>query len=145
MKHRTIGGVVGGLVGGVVFGIMRQIMGMLGMVAGVVGVDGAGAGWIVHVVIAVLVGVGYGVVSRLVAPKLLANSLLGLAYGLVWWILGPLLIMPVMIGMPVLMVDGATLISLVGHLVYGVVTGGVTVLVVQRLDTSVSPLTKQSV
>lgn len=99
----------------------------------------------IHVVIAMLVGSGYGVVSWLVAPKLLANWLLGLAYGLAWWILGPLLIMRVMMGIPVLMVDGGTLMSLVGHLVSGVMTGGVTVLVVQRLDMSVSGLRKQGV
>ncbi len=49
-----------------------------------------------------------------------------LAYGVVWWILGPLLIMPTWLGMGPMLTkafDGANLMSLMGHVVFGVVTG----------------------
>lgn len=138
MKNRVIGGVAGGLVGGLVFGIMMQMMGMIGMVAGLVGGDGAGAGWAVHLVIAAIIGLGYGVVSTVVRSSLLPNLGLGAGYGLLWWILGPLVIMPGMMGMPLFGIDQGTLMSLVGHLVYGVITGGVAALVVQRLGGSVT-------
>jgi hypothetical protein len=43
----------------------------------------------------------------------------------IWWILGALLLMPLMLGMRemVLVIGGAQWMSLVGHLLYGVVTG----------------------
>lgn len=55
-------GVVGGLVGGVLFGVMMQMMGMLGMVAGLVGQDGAAVGWVVHLAISILFGLGFALV-----------------------------------------------------------------------------------
>lgn len=132
MSYRLIGGVVGGLVGGVVFGIMMTMMGMIGMVAGLVGASGAGAGWLVHLVIAAIIGLGYGVVSLLVPAKPGPNAGLGAVYGLVWWVLGPLLIMPAMMGGQVLAITSTSLQSLVGHLVYGVVTGLVAAAVARR-------------
>ena len=47
-------------------------------------------------------------------------------YGVIWWILGPLLIMPIMMGMgPQLgmALSMPMLMSLVGHVTYGVVAG----------------------
>jgi hypothetical protein len=51
-------GVVGGLAGGVLFGVMMQVMGMLGMVAGLVREESAVIGWVVHLPISVLFGLG---------------------------------------------------------------------------------------
>ena len=41
--RRVVGGVVGGLAGGLVFGALMGMMGMLPMVAGLVGSDSAAA------------------------------------------------------------------------------------------------------
>jgi hypothetical protein len=59
-SKRLLGGVVGGLVGGILFGAMMQVTGMLEMVAGLVGQDSTGVGWLVHLGISVLFGLGYG-------------------------------------------------------------------------------------
>ena len=118
-------GVVGGLVGGVLFGVMMQMMGMLGMVAGLVGQDSAAVGWVVHLAISVLFGLGYAVS---IGPRSTswARALgLGAVYGVFWWVLGALIIMPAILGMPVLQVGTPQIQSLVGHIVYGLALGGV--------------------
>jgi uncharacterized membrane protein YagU involved in acid resistance len=118
-------GVVGGLVGGVLFGVMMQMMGMLGMVAGLVGQDGAAVGWVVHLVISVLFGLGYAVT---IGPRSTSwgRALgLGAVYGVIWWVLGALIVMPAILGMPVLQVGTPQVQSLVGHIVYGLALGGV--------------------
>jgi phage shock protein PspC (stress-responsive transcriptional regulator) len=51
MNQKVIGGVVGGLAGGVVFGMMMAMIGMLPMIAGMVGSASAVVGFLVHMVI----------------------------------------------------------------------------------------------
>ncbi|QHE53577.1 hypothetical protein [Pontibacillus sp. HMF3514] len=91
----VVNGILGGIVGGIVFGIMMQMMGKMPMIASLVGGEGLFVGWIVHMIISIIFGVGFGgfVLSNM--------NLLGLSfiYGVVIWILGPLLIMPLMMGM----------------------------------------------
>jgi hypothetical protein len=48
-------------------------------------------------------------------------------YGIVLWLIGPLLIMPAMLGIPLFMFSGTTMMSLVGHLLYGLIVAGVLV------------------
>ena len=124
--QRALVGAVAGLAGGVVFWVMMGAMGMLPMVAMLVGSDSALVGFVVHMIISAIIGVGFGLVFGAKAATLQAGALWGAIYGAIWWVLGPLLIMPSMMGvgpqfgmalsMPMLM-------SLVGHLLYGVVTG----------------------
>lgn len=59
------------------------------------------------------------------------GSLVGLAYGALWWVLGPLVPMPAMMGMPLFAFDSVAVMSLVGHLVYGVTLGVVAVRVLK--------------
>jgi hypothetical protein len=55
----------------------------------------------------------------------------GLLYGVVWWVLGPMILMPLLLGMGsegIASQFGAAfsapmLMSLVGHLIYGLLTG----------------------
>jgi hypothetical protein len=57
--------------------------------------------------------------------------LFGLLYGVVWWVLGPMILMPLLLGMGsegIASQFGAAfsapmLMSLVGHLAYGLLTG----------------------
>lgn len=116
-------GIVGGLAGGVVFGIMMQMMGMIPMVAMLVGSESVVVGWIVHLGIAAFIGVTFALLvgGRAIKPGIAA--VLGLGYGVVWWVLGPLLIMPARLGMPTLMFNDMTTQSLIGHLVYGAILG----------------------
>jgi uncharacterized membrane protein YagU involved in acid resistance len=126
LQRRLVGGALAGLVGGVLFGIIMGMGGMLPMVAGLVGAKDAVVGFIVHLVISAIIGAGFGLVfgGQAVTPG--QGALWGAVYGFIWWILGPLLIMPTMMGMgPQFGMAFAPpmLMSLVGHLVYGVATG----------------------
>jgi uncharacterized membrane protein YagU involved in acid resistance len=128
-------GVVGGLVGGVLFGLMMQMMGMLGMVAGLVGQDGAAVGWVVHLAISILFGLGYAVSIGPRSSSWARALGLGAVYGVIWWVLGALVIMPAMLGMPVLQVRQPQLQSLAGHIIYGVALGAVLHAMVQPAQT----------
>lgn len=126
LTGRLIAGVVGGLIGGVLFGLMMGMMGMLPMVAMLVRSESAGVGFVVHLVISAIIGAGFGVLLGAKVHDLASGGLWGAIYGAAWWILGPLLIMPIMMGMgPQFGMALATpmLMSLVGHLIYGVAAG----------------------
>jgi uncharacterized membrane protein YagU involved in acid resistance len=112
-----------GVVGGV--GFMMQAMGMLGMVASLVGQDSAAVGWVVHLAISALFGVAYAMFlgSRSTSWALALG--LGAVYGVVWWVLGALVLMPAFLGMPVLQVGQGQLQSLLGHLIYGLALAAV--------------------
>jgi uncharacterized membrane protein YagU involved in acid resistance len=124
--QRIINGSIAGVAGGVVFGAMMAGMGMLPMVAGLVGSTSAVVGFIVHIVISAIIGAGFGVVAGRYTHSYGHGAGLGLAYGAVWWVLGPLMLMPLMMGMGLhfsLAFTAPRLMSLGGHLVYGLVTG----------------------
>lgn len=120
---RLTAGALGGLAGGVLFGILMQMMGMLGMVAGLVSAEGTAAGWVVHLAISVVLGMGYGYLLGSGSGSWQASALLGAGYGLVWWVVGALLLMPARMGMPVFDVGEMQVQSLMGHVVFGVALG----------------------
>jgi uncharacterized membrane protein YagU involved in acid resistance len=130
-------GAAGGLAGGVVFGVVMATMGMLPMVGMLVGREDAFIGLGVHMVISLVIGLGYAVVlgSLRASRQPSTGWLTGGAYGFVWWILGPLLLMPIMLGMGPMFAEAfseANLMSLGGHLAYGVVLGVVFALLAGR-------------
>lgn len=126
-------GILGGLAGGVVFGVMMQMMGMIPMIAMLVGSESMAMGWIIHLAIASFIGATFALLLGGRANRPGSSTALGLGYGLVWWILGPLLIMPARLGMPTFMINDMTVNSLIGHLVYGAVLGLTYALVRPRL------------
>jgi hypothetical protein len=134
LVNRGIAGVVGGLVGGIGFGVLMQVMGMIPMVAMLVGSDSVGIGWLVHLVISAGIGASFGLLFGAAATGAARAIGLGAAYGAVWWVLGGLLIMPAWLGMPVFTFTIAAWMSLVGHLIYGVLLGAVYALVHPRLS-----------
>ncbi|WP_251041971.1 hypothetical protein [Arthrobacter sp. ISL-30] len=119
--RRLVAGLVGGLAGGLVFGAIMAATGMLPMVASLVGSSSPLVGFGVHLVISVLIGLGLTLPFARLLSGYGRSLLVGLAYGALWWILGPLVIMPAMLGMPLFVMDGMALMSLVGHLAYGVI------------------------
>ena len=127
-------GIVGGLAGGLVFGVMMHTMGMIPMIAMLVGSESVVVGWIVHLGIAAFIGVTFALILGRRANKPGVAAVLGLGYGAVWWVLGPLLIMPARLGMPTFMFNDMTTKSLVGHLIYGAVLGITYALVKPRLS-----------
>ena len=134
LVNRGIAGVVGGLVGGVAFGVLMQVTGMIPMVAMLVGSDSAGIGWLVHLVISAGIGASFGLLLGGWATTMASSTGLGLGYGVVWWVLGGLVIMPAWLGMGVFMFNTMAWMSLLGHLIYGLLLGVVYALVTPRLS-----------
>lgn len=132
VAERAVTGAVAGLVGGVIFGMLMQKMSMITMIAMLVGSTSTTVGWGVHLLVAVGIGVGFGVVIGPRATTTAAATVLGLAYGAIWWVLGPLVLMPAKLGMPLFTVDVISAKSLMGHLIFGAVTGAVFILLRRR-------------
>jgi hypothetical protein len=132
VTHRVVYGVVGGIAGGIVFGVLMQLMGMIGMVAQLVGSTSVAVGWLVHLAISAFIGASFAILFGSMAKAPLKAALFGMAYGIVWWILGGLLIMPAQLGMPVFQFNATAWQSLMGHLLYGLVLGIVFSLLVRR-------------
>ena len=118
-------GAAGGLAGGVVFGILMTVMGMMPMVAMLVGSESVAVGWVVHLAISAFLGALFGVLLAARVTSSAVGAGLGAAYGVAWWVLGALLAMPAQLGMPVLTVNAMALNSLLGHVVFGLVLGTV--------------------
>ncbi len=130
LTTRITAGVIGGLAGGLLFGAMMAMMGMLPMIAGLAGSSSAAVGFGVHMVISALIGAGFAFLPAMTTPSIGAGLLWGVVYGAIWWVLGPLVIMPLMMGMGLQLhaaFSGPMMMSLMGHLIYGVVLGLVAV------------------
>lgn len=130
-------GVTGGLAGALVFGAMMSVLtpGVLQMaIPAMYGIEGpAGAlGWAIHMSHGAVIGIGFAAVAGL-RPDLgdsVGTSLgVGAAYGLLVWVALAVIAMPIWLGAvgfagaPPLPNVGVE--SLVGHVVYGAVLGGV--------------------
>ena len=118
-------GAVACLASGVIFGVMMAIQGMLPMVGMLIGLENALIGFVVHMVISAFVGVTFGLIFRQVVTNLSLSIGLGLAYGLFWWILGALTLMPLLLGLPdmVMQIGQMQIMSLFGHVIFGIVLG----------------------
>jgi uncharacterized membrane protein YagU involved in acid resistance len=122
---RLIGqGIIAGLVGGLVFGIMMAMMGMLPMVGMLVGQESAVVGFVVHMGISAFIGAVYALVISRFANTTTVAAVGGVVNGIVWWVLGALVMMPLFLGMSemVFVVGETQWWSLVGHILYGLVT-----------------------
>ncbi len=119
-------GAIAGLGGGVVFGIIMALIGMLPLVGMLVRQNNALVGLIVHMIISAIIGAGFGLVMLIAARKHpIITIAVGALYGLFWWVLGALILMPLLLGMPrmVLVIDEMQKSSLLGHILYGITTG----------------------
>lgn len=119
-------GVWAGLIAGVVFGAMMGMMGMLPMIAKLLGGNSAIFGFVLHLVFSAVIGLIFSMFFGHAAVDKARGIVLGLVYGLIWWFLGPLIIMPVWLGMGVQLSAAGmqmALPSLWGHLVYGFILG----------------------
>ncbi|HAJ38407.1 MAG TPA: hypothetical protein DCL15_22290 [Chloroflexi bacterium] len=125
LAKSIVAGAIAGLGGGVVFGMMMAMMGMLPMVAMLAGSQDPLIGFIVHMAISAFIGAVYGVVAGRLPQSALTGIIAGAVNGVVWWVLGALIAMPLMLGMSnmVLQIGEAQWMSLVGHVIYGVVAG----------------------
>ena len=123
-------GIFAGLAGGVVFGAMMGMMGMLTMIGAMVGYPNVIVGFNVHMINSAIIGAAFAVVLGKLVTGMGTGVGYGLGYGVIWWILGPLTLMPLFMGMGFginwnLEAASNMLPSLMGHLVYGAILGGV--------------------
>lgn len=117
-------GAVAGLGGGTVFGMLMAMMGMLPMVGMLVGQNNAVIGFGVHMSISAFIGAVYGIVGSRLTLTWGTAVIAGVVNGIVWWILGALILMPLLLGMApmILVIEMPQVFSLMGHLMYGIVT-----------------------
>src|SRR5688572_17156876 len=141
MSSKVGASIVAGLVGGVVFGVMMQMMmaptpdggqmPVIAMVGQIVGSPTIGVGWMYHLFNSALIGAIFGWLFGDRVRSYASALGWGAGYGFVWWILGGLILMPVLLGMspfaPLTMppMQMVAMGSLVGHLIYGLILGGV--------------------
>jgi uncharacterized membrane protein YagU involved in acid resistance len=127
-------GAIAGLAGGAVFAMMMAMMGMLPMVGMLVRQENAVIGFIVHMVISAVIGATYGLVAGRFANNATTAIIGGIVNGVVWWVLGALILMPLLLGMTqmVFAIGQAQWMSLLGHIVYGLVTAFVFIPLVKR-------------
>lgn len=130
--NRWVGGAIGGFVAGVVFGLMIQfVMGIMPVIGAMYGMPGLASGWIAHLFHSVIFGLIYAGLAAV--PSLAAYAReettgagLGAAYGVVVWLVAAGFVMPVWmsaVGLEAPPIPNLDAMSLVGHLVYGVVLG----------------------
>jgi hypothetical protein len=117
-------GIVAGLGGGLVFGMLMAMMNMLPMVAGLVKSNSPIVGFGVHMGISAFIGAIYGVFAGRLPSSRLAVVIAGAVYGMIWWVLGALIAMPILLGMSqmVFQIGQPQIMSLMGHVIYGVAT-----------------------
>jgi len=120
-----VSGVIAGLGGGVVFGMMMAMMGMLPMVAGLVGPQSPLVGAVGHMAISAAIGAFYGLAVTIGHFDLTWGFAIvsGMVNGIIWWVLGALILMPLGLGMSsmVFAIGSAQWLSLMGHVIYGIV------------------------
>ncbi len=128
-------GAIAGLGGGLVFGMLMAMMGALPMVGALVGQPSNVVGFVVHMFISASIGGSYGLIgARLPADRVTA-VIAGAGYGVIWWGLGALILMPLFLGMPqmVFVIGSAQWASLMGHVIYGAITGWLFTVLAGRL------------
>ncbi len=134
-------GVVAGIIGGIIFGMMMMVMKpmMLPMIGKIIGMENAGGGWLYHLFNSAVIGAIFGLVVALAKPALTyaTGALWGAVYGIIWLVLGPLVLIPLMLWMTqmVFAINNDTLMSLMGHVIFGVITGVSFVFLRDRLTT----------
>lgn len=125
LADAALRGAAAGVTGGVAFGAAMVHLGVLPTVASLVRADSTGVGLAVHMVIAAVIGAGFGVLVRNQRPGAGETLLWGLIYGALWWFLGALTLLPLFLAEPLAWDANAARVqlpSLFGHLLYGAVT-----------------------
>ena len=119
-------GAFAGLIGGLIFTIIMVRLGILPVIARLIGASSPWSGLIVHLVIANLIGASFGLLFLRRSFDLGSALGWGVSYGFFWWVLGPLTLLPLLLGTVPRWtpeIAGALTASLIGHLAYGAAVG----------------------
>ncbi len=119
-------GQLGGIVGGLIFTIVMVDMQALPSVASLLGARSAGIGFIIHLIIAIIIGSGFGLFFHKESRNSGAALAWGLTYGFFWWVWGGLTLFALLLREPVNWSLKAVLVaypSFIGHLLYGAALG----------------------
>lgn len=75
--------------------------------------------------ISAFIGATFGAIAARLPSGWAPAIIGGGVYGIIWWVLGALMMMPLMLGMTqmVFVIGGPQWMSLIGHIIYGLVTG----------------------
>ncbi len=136
LSKSLVSGIIAGLGGGVVFGMMMAMMGMLPMIAGLVGSQSPLVGALVHMAISAAIGAFYGVAVTIGRFNLSWGFAVvsGMVNGMIWWVIGALILMPLGLGMSnmVFVIGTTQWLSLMGHVIYGIVSALLYVVLIRR-------------
>ena len=125
LRRDAASGALAGVAGGVVFGAAMGLVGTLPSVAQIVRSDSPAIGFVLHMIIAAILGAGFGVLVADQQLRVGETLFWGLIYGTFWWFLGAQTLLPILAGRPLAWdLAGAEQLfpSLIGHLFYGGVT-----------------------
>ena len=77
-----------------------------------------------HLGISAFIGATYGVIASRLPSCGFALIVVGAVYDMIWWVLGALIAMPILLGMShmVFVIEQPQILSLMGHVIYGVIT-----------------------
>ncbi len=131
--QRVMVGAMGGLVAGMVFGTMMNMLGMIGSIAMLVGSKSNAVGWAVHLLISMGIGVAFSLALEKKLKSYTAGIGYGMTYGIFWWVLGGSILMPAKLNMPLFHLNTMAWQSLMGHVVFGVILGTLTVAIPSRM------------
>src|SRR5215217_6181104 len=81
--QRLLAGIIGGVVGGLAFGALMAMMGMLPMVASIVGSKSAVVGFVYHMFNSVVIGALFGLILGSFSRTYGQGVVFGLLYGVV--------------------------------------------------------------
>lgn len=132
LGRRLFAGALGGIGGGIVFGMMMAMMGMLTTIAGMLHSTSPVVGFAIHMMISIVYGLIFGVLGTRFLNSWARGLLAGLVYGVILWVIGPLIMMPLMLGGTVFSFGPTTLLSLMGHMIYGVVLAAIAIPIARR-------------
>jgi hypothetical protein len=119
-------GGLAGLIGGGVSAAVLSRLGSLPPTASLVRADAATAGFVLHLVLGIILGAGFGVLVWHQRPGAGETLFWGIAWGALWWFLGPLTLMSLLLlGFLAWDLHSAqeAFPSLLGYLLYGGLAG----------------------
>jgi XapX domain-containing protein len=141
MQSNVRRGTLAGLVAGIVFGVLLSLFTvrtpagnrviMMELVGEMTGTKSLMIGWAYHLFDSIVMGAIFGALVGTRVRSYQEGFKFGPLFGLTWWILGGLFLMPILLGMSLFSpqtiepVQPVALQSLLGHLVFGLILGGV--------------------